>query len=288
MAFLVHKWAVDPTHYKAHPDAWVAKEFASWANHEERVRHLKKGQAELIVKMLSSSHREKDPLPFFHKQLKEGVKTDLFTPTTLCKIIDKAAAIFEQKNTMKSISTVSAEHHHHQQRLRKLSHEQKFILFNKHPDDSITACFGNYYEVPGGVFGCRTAEGAFQAHKFIGNPYSLFAPLDGESAWALGKTLDRPQKASWHRGKRKLVMKDVIANKFKRGSPLAAALLATGSAYLVAHSDVKGRDVFWSDASDGSGQNMLGKILMERRQALGGTGIVPTPGEYSRNVRNQN
>jgi hypothetical protein len=38
-----------------------------------------------------------------------------------------------------------------------------------------------------------------------------------------------------------------------------------------------GRDSYWSDNHDGSGQNRLGYLLMEMRLALGGQGIPPHP-----------
>ena len=64
--------------------------------------------------------------------------------------------------------------------------------------------------------------------------------------------------------------RDVLVAKFEPGTHAAQALLATGSARLVEHIPVKGRDAFWGDDSDGSGQNMLGQLLMERRQRLSG------------------
>jgi predicted NAD-dependent protein-ADP-ribosyltransferase YbiA (DUF1768 family) len=41
--------------------------------------------------------------------------------------------------------------------------------------------------------------------------------------------------------------------------------VATGDAVIVEHSQ---KDRYWGDAGDGSGENMLGKILMEVREEL--------------------
>jgi predicted NAD-dependent protein-ADP-ribosyltransferase YbiA (DUF1768 family) len=42
-------------------------------------------------------------------------------------------------------------------------------------------------------------------------------------------------------------------------------LLATGDADLIEHTAT---DAYWGDGGDGSGRNMLGKILMEVRARL--------------------
>jgi len=65
---------------------------------------------------------------------------------------------------------------------------------------------------------------------------------------------------------------------------LRSSLLSTGSAYLVEHLPKKGRDNFWGDDHDGSGQNQLGNILMDVRAKLGGTGRVDPPAKYLQNV----
>lgn len=61
------------------------------------------------------------------------------------------------------------------------------------------------------------------------------------------------------------VMRLLIALKFKRGSDLAERLLCTESAVLIEGNDWG--DQVWGVA-DGSGENWLGRILMERRSAL--------------------
>jgi ribA/ribD-fused uncharacterized protein len=63
------------------------------------------------------------------------------------------------------------------------------------------------------------------------------------------------------------VMRKAVRAKFEQHSDLAALLLATGEAKLVEHTP---NDEFWGDAGDGSGRNMLGRILMETRASLRG------------------
>jgi hypothetical protein len=58
-------------------------------------------------------------------------------------------------------------------------------------------------------------------------------------------------------------MKKTLEAKFSN-EILKKKLLATKSAFLVENGDA-GHDAFWSDFGDGSGQNMMGKLLMELR-----------------------
>merc|ERR1712216_215332 len=63
----------------------------------------------------------------------------------------------------------------------------------------------------------------------------------------------------------------VLQQKFLRGSNMAERLLLTGDAMLIEHNCVSGRDMIWSDNSDGSGTNWLGLMLMLIRDELQGT-----------------
>jgi len=52
-----------------------------------------------------------------------------------------------------------------------------------------------------------------------------------------------------------------LKEKFAR-KDMGDALIATGDLYLVEHNAVYGRDLVWSDNSDGSGTNWLGLQCM--------------------------
>ncbi len=58
------------------------------------------------------------------------------------------------------------------------------------------------------------------------------------------------------------VMRDALVAKFEQHVDLRDALLATGEAKLVEHTE---RDAYWGD---GRGKNMLGHLLMSVRQQL--------------------
>lgn len=50
--------------------------------------------------------------------------------------------------------------------------------------------------------------------------------------------------------------------KFKAHPKLTEVLLGTGEAELIEHTQ---KDKYWADGGDGSGLNMLGKLLMKVR-----------------------
>ena len=53
--------------------------------------------------------------------------------------------------------------------------------------------------------------------------------------------------------------------KFAQHPDIRAVLLSTGDERLVEHTS---SDSYWGDGGDGTGNNMLGKILMEIRERL--------------------
>lgn len=184
-------------------------------------------------------------------------------------------------------------------KIGELAKRDGFIRFYKKEENPTTAVFGNFHLNPinhnGRTYQC--AEAAFQAQKFEGNPELMkrFERLDGDAAWKLARTLttelwteknfERWEKGTAFSSPRRLIaMAQVLDSKFK-DEKLATILKATGDAYLVEHIPVKGRDAFWGDDNDGSGENHLGKILMDVRKKLGGTGRVTAPENFSERVK---
>ena len=62
-----------------------------------------------------------------------------------------------------------------------------------------------------------------------------------------------------------MVMKKAVLAKFVQHHNLREQLLATNDEFLIEDSKV---DAYWGCGADGSGQNMLGKVLMEVRTEL--------------------
>lgn len=176
-------------------------------------------------------------------------------------------------------------------KIQEIAARDHFVWFYKKEENPLTAFMGNFHSCPIRLWGLqfRCAEAAFQAAKFTGNPAAMqqFQNLDGEMAFrkaqALTGTWDQRQKNAWyHRNLN--VMREVVTAKFQQNPELKDLLLATGNSYLVEHIPRKGRDAFWGDDFDGTGQNWLGHILMETRGQLGGSGVVSKPQQYNRFV----
>jgi len=79
-----------------------------------------------------------------------------------------------------------------------------------------------------------------------------------------GKPLTKEQIENWN-DKRIEVMKKCIEDKFAQGSEYAKLLQSTGDNYIVEKAPW---DSFWGGGRNGKGKNILGKIIMERRNEL--------------------
>lgn len=112
----------------------------------------------------------------------------------------------------------------------------------------------------------RTSEHYFQGQKFLdaANREAVrMAKTPGEAA-QLGRDRKRPLRRDWEAVKDDIMRKAVRA-KFTQHDDLRDLLLSTGDAELIEHT---ARDSYWGDGGDGSGRNMLGRILMEVREEL--------------------
>jgi ribA/ribD-fused uncharacterized protein len=180
----------------------------------------------------------------------------------------------------------------HQNEILRLATQNHFIWFYKKQENQQTAFLGNFHDCPIHLWGLnfKCSEAAFQAAKFSprADVMQRFQNLDGEAAFNLGRALSlnwsHAEKARWQ-GSNLQVMREVVAAKFNQNPHLKALLLATGNAYLVEHIPVQGRDAFWGDDFNGTGENWLGRIAMEVRGNLGGTGVVSRNPQYDQFLR---
>jgi hypothetical protein len=115
-----------------------------------------------------------------------------------------------------------------------------------------------------------TSEHYFQAQKFAGTAHAetVRAARTPKEAAELGRDRRRPLRADWEQVKDD-VMRAAVQAKFHAHAELRAELLATGDAELVENAP---GDYYWRCGADGSGKNMLGRILMELRAELRGAG----------------
>lgn len=111
-----------------------------------------------------------------------------------------------------------------------------------------------------------TTEHYFQAQKFDDKAYRAKIRLANSPMIAARLGRDRKQKLrrDWEAVKVG-IMREAVMAKFTQHEDLRTLLLSTGDAKLVEHTD---NDDYWGDGGDGSGKNMLGRILMEVRELL--------------------
>ncbi len=110
-----------------------------------------------------------------------------------------------------------------------------------------------------------TVEHYFQAAKFDDPAYRerIRTSRSPKDARILGQSRALPIRADWD-SKRLEVMLEALRLKFRQRE-LRALLLSTGESELIESSPV---DFFWGSGQDGSGQKMLGRLLMQVREEL--------------------
>jgi hypothetical protein len=135
--------------------------------------------------------------------------------------------------------------------------------------ESTYGCFSNFsaHGVKLNGIYWKTTEHYFQAMKFIHSPQNMEAvrrastPRDAAN---IGRDRKRPLRKDWESVKDD-IMRQAVLCKFETHDDLRAILLATGDEEIVENAP---NDYYWGSGSDGSGRNMLGKILMETRAIL--------------------
>lgn len=129
-------------------------------------------------------------------------------------------------------------------------------------------CFSNFsahgIELKGKWW--RTTEHYFQAQKFAGTPHEeeLRLAKTPRQVADMGRDRARPLRADWEQVKDD-VMREAVRQKFRTHLDIRQILLDTGAEEIVENAP---SDYYWGIGADGSGKNMLGKILMEVRDEL--------------------
>lgn len=129
-------------------------------------------------------------------------------------------------------------------------------------------CFSNFsahgFEIDGKYW--RTSEHYFQAQKFAGTSHEeeIRKVASPKIAASMGRSRKRPLRKDWESVKDS-IMKQAVLKKFETHADIREILLATGDAEIVENAP---SDYYWGCGADGSGQNKLGKILIEVRAIL--------------------
>ncbi len=111
-----------------------------------------------------------------------------------------------------------------------------------------------------------TTEHFFQAQKFAGTSHeeAIRHAKTPKQAAEMGRDRSRPLRADWEQVKDG-IMRTAVRETFRTHAGIREELLATGDAEIVENAP---GDYYWGCGADGSGKNMLGKILMEIREEL--------------------
>ena len=142
--------------------------------------------------------------------------------------------------------------------------EISFYLHHEKP----YGCFSNFsphgFELDG--LWWPTSEHYFQAQKFPDSPYAekIRAAKSPMEAATLGRSRKQPVRSDWADVKDD-VMRRAVLCKFRTNSGIKEVLLSTGAASLI---EATSDDYYWGCGTNGTGLNMLGKILMEVREQL--------------------
>ena len=111
-----------------------------------------------------------------------------------------------------------------------------------------------------------TSEHFFQAQKFSDQSYreTIRKAKSPMEAARLGRNRRKPLRKDWEKVKVGIMRQGVEA-KFTQHEDLRALLVSTGKRKIVEHTT---NDSYWGDGGDGTGKNMLGRILMDVRERL--------------------
>ena len=112
----------------------------------------------------------------------------------------------------------------------------------------------------------KTSEHYFQAQKFAGTKHEdeIRQAVTPKKAADMGRRRDIPLRQDWEKVKDD-VMRRAVLKKFQAHGDIRQMLLDTGDEELVEKTT---GDYYWGCGTDGTGKNMLGKILMEVRTTL--------------------
>jgi ribA/ribD-fused uncharacterized protein len=140
------------------------------------------------------------------------------------------------------------------------------INFYRASDDH--GCFSNFAPYPVRMGGklWPTSEHYFQAQKFEDAEHqeNIRKTKSPMIAARMGRDRKKPLRRDW-KSVKVGIMREVVRAKFNQHDDIRQILLSTGDAKIVEHTE---NDSYWGDGGDGSGKNMLGRILMEIREEL--------------------
>lgn len=129
-------------------------------------------------------------------------------------------------------------------------------------------CFSNFsrhsMEIDGTPW--QTVEHYFQAVKFVGTPHERAIQIAAAPMLAkqMGQSRAHPIRSDWEAVKDG-IMRRAVRAKFEQHPDICAVLLGTGDEEIIEDAP---NDYYWGCGAKGTGKNMLGKVLVQVRDAL--------------------
>ena len=111
-----------------------------------------------------------------------------------------------------------------------------------------------------------TLEHYFQAQKFANTVYydKIFSAKTAKEAHSLGRSRKAPLRQDWESVKDD-IMRRALRAKFTQNEEIRNELLATNGQLIVHKTSFEN---YWGCGQDNTGQNRLGKLLVELRNEL--------------------
>ena len=194
-----------------------------------------------------------------------GIRTNLSPALCPSSVVPGAVSKKSKPQPMKALHTLSRDLKH-----KVFSSSSKNQPIKFYSRDEPYYEFTNFYFKPIQLDGHHwpTTEHYFQAQKFVGTPYyDLIRRLTtAREAFQVSRnpTASPWIRGDWERVKDQVMLKALRA-KFSQDEILKKHLLDTNGRELVEHTF---NDSYWGDGGDGTGRNMLGKLLMQVRSEL--------------------
>lgn len=155
-----------------------------------------------------------------------------------------------------------------------LANESRVNIIKFYEPENPYGFLSNFYPAPITIESVTypTVEHYYQSRKFISKDNPQIQEIHEKVARAatpaecfkISREFDHLKLSDWNIRKKREMFRGVMF-KFKQHPELREQLLATGDALLVEDSPV---DSFWGCGGDGKGENYLGRMLSNIRQAL--------------------
>lgn len=238
-----------------------------------------KDQKKLLKETFECAIKQSNPRLFFKQHLSNLAKDN--------KYLKNNQKYIERQFLDCLPSTLFLTPEERLQEIAGIANNYKLVCFDQ---AGPTACLGNAAICPQGIsiWGkkFRCAEAAFQWSKYNRagvdkKTLAKFFTCDAKEAMRISRQLQHVKlDEDWLAKDFKEDMWAILQAKFHQNPDFQKVLDLTGTAHLLAHSPKK-ENGDWTDGNDGTGQNLLGLMLMDIRRNARSFIQIWTEDDYS-------